>query len=550
MKLVTVAEMRAIEQEADAGGPSVEKMIENAGDALADEIQILPYGSEDEREALGLVGPGNNGADTLVALAHLAADGWRTRAYLVNRTPSRSPTEKADADELVERLKKEGGEIILVGNDPKFEHLSAFIGTADVVVDGILGTGVKLPLRKETAEVLAAVNTAIAELPWPPYVVAVDCPSGVDCDSGEAAPEVIPASVTVCMAAIKQGLLKFPAFELAGELRVADIGLKEKIKSWKEIKRFVADDELVEDILPARPADSHKGTFGTVLVVAGSINYTGAALLSGKAAYRIGAGLVQMAIPSSLHAALAGHFPEATWILLPQEMGVISESAADVLAKNLERATALLIGPGLGAEDTTGDFLKNVLQGKNTARKSSGRIGFVQSGEARSAEKAAVLPPLIIDADGLRHLAKIDGWAKLLPAGTILTPHPGEMAALTGLERDHIQQDRLGTALKYAAQWKQVVILKGAFTVVAAPDGRSTTIAVATSALAHAGTGDVLAGLVAGLRAQGVDAYEAAIAAAWIHAQAGLYAAEKIGSEASVLAGDVLEAVADVLSGF
>ncbi len=542
MKLVTVAEMRVIEQEAETAGLSVEKMMERAGDGLADEIQILPYGSENEREALGLVGSGHNGGDTLLALAHLAADGWRTRAYLVNR--------KADGDELVERLKKEGGEIILSENDPKCEHLSAFISTADVVVDGVLGTGIKLPLKDETAKVLAAVNTAIADLAWPPYVVAVDCPSGIDCDSGEAAPEVIPASVTVCMAAIKQGLLKFPAFELAGELRVVEIGLTDKVKSWKQIKHFVADDELVEDILPPRPADSHKTTFGTALVVAGSINYTGAALLAGKAAYRIGAGLVQMAVPGPLHAALAGHFPEATWILLPQEMGVISESAADVLAKNLERATALLIGPGLGSEDTTGDFLENVLQGKNTLRRPSGRIGFVQSGEAKSAEKAALLPPLIVDADGLRHLAKIAGWPKLLPPDTILTPHPGEMAALTGLEKDEIQKDRLNTALKFASEWAQVVVLKGAFTVIAAPDGRSTTIPVASSALAHAGTGDVLAGLIAGLRAQGVDAYEAAVAGAWVHAEAGLYAAEKIGSEASVLAGDVLEAVADVLSGF
>ena len=548
MKLVTVAEMRAIEREADADGLSVEKMMENAGDALADEILILPYGSdEDEHEVLGLVGPGHNGGDTLLALTHLAADGWRARAYFVNRKAEAGKT----GDELIERLKKEGGEIILAANDSNFEHLSAFIGTADVVVDGILGTGVKLPLKEDIAKVLAAVNAAIGELPWPPYVVAVDCPTGVDCDSGEVAPEAIPASVTVCMAAIKRGLLKFPAFELVGELRVADIGLSDKVKSWKGIKHLVADDELVEDILPARSADSHKGTFGTVLVVAGSINYTGAALLSGKAAYRIGAGLVQMAIPGQLHAALAGHFPEATWILLPQEMGVISEPAADVLIKNLERATALLIGPGLGSEETTGNFIKSLLQGKASSHKGSGHhIGFVQGSEPKKSEKTPVLPPLIVDADGLRHLAKLTDWAKLLPPGTILTPHPGEMAALTGLETDAIQADRQAIALKYAAEWGHVVILKGAFTVIAAPDGRSTTIAVATSALARAGTGDVLAGLVAGLRAQGVDAYEAAAAAAWVHAQAGLYAAEEIGSEASVLASDVLDAVADVLSGF
>jgi len=540
MKLVTVAEMRAIEQEADADGLSVDKMMENAGHGLADEIQILAYDEEDQREVLGLVGSGNNGGDTLIALARLAADGWRARAWLVNRK----------ADHLTERLQKAGGEIILAADDPKFEQLSALIASADVVVDGILGTGVKLPLKDETAKVLTTVNKTIASLPWPPYVVAVDCPSGVNCDSGEVAPEVIPASVTVCMAAVKRGLLKFPAFEMTGELRVAEIGLTDKMKLWKQIKHFVADDELVEDILPARPADSHKGTFGTALIAAGSINYTGAVLLAGKAAYRVGAGLVQMAVPGHVHAALAGHFPEATWILLPQEMGVISESAAEVLAKNLERATALLIGPGLGTEDTTREFLKDFLRGKNPARKPAGRIGFVQNGESQNAEKAAILPPLVIDADGLRHLAKIDGWAKLLPTPTVLTPHPGEMAALTGLEKDDIQEDRAGVALKYAAEWGHVVVLKGAFTLIAAPDGRSTTIPVATSALAHAGTGDVLAGLIVGLRAQGVEAYEAAVAGAWIHAQAGLYAAEKVGSEASVMAGDVLDAIADVLSSF
>ncbi len=543
MKLVTVPEMRAIEQEADSNGLSYAAMMENAGRGLADEIQVLAYSSEDEasaREALGLVGSGNNGGDTLVALEALATAGWRARAYLLNR--------KADA--LAQRFIKAGGEISLAEKDPQYEKLAALVAGADVVVDGLLGTGVKLPLKAEAAALLNAVNAAIAAQAWPPYVVAVDCPSGVDSDNGQAAPETIPASVTVCMAAVKRGLLQFPAFELVGELRVVDIGLTEKHKLWKATKHFVADDELVEDFLPVRPADSHKTTFGSALVVAGSINYTGAALLSGRAATRVGVGLVQMAVPGPVHMALAGHLPEATWILLPQEMGVIAESAADVVTKNLERATALLIGPGLGSEDTTKNFVEKLLSGKSSTKKSGGRIGFVQNSEEKSETKSSVLPPLVVDADGLRLLAKSDGWAKRLPAPAVLTPHPGEMAALTGLEKDEIHKDRLGTALKYAAEWGHVVVLKGAFTVIAAPDGRSVTIPVATSALAHAGTGDVLAGLIVGLRAQGVEAYEAAVAGAWIHAQAGLYAADRIGSEASVLAGDVLDAVAEVLAGF
>ena len=541
MKLVTIAEMRTLEKQADTTGLPYAKIMENAGHGLADEIRILPYGGEDETiEALGLVGAGNNGGDTLIALTDLATAGWRVRAYLLNR--------KADA--LAEGLVKAGGEITLAESDSSFEKLAALIDTADVVVDGLLGIGLTLPLRPEVAAVLNAVNNAIADQPWPPYVVAVDCPSGVNADNGEAAPETIPASVTVCMAAVKRGLLQFPAFELAGELRVVDIGLTEKQALWKSLQHFVADDDLVEDYLPMRPADAHKGTFGTALIAAGSINYTGAALLAGRAAYRVGAGLVQMAVPGPVQAALAGHFPEATWILLPQEMGVIAESAAGVLAKNLERATALLIGPGLGTEDTTKNFVEHLLGGKTSTKKPGMRIGFVQNDEEKSDAKSSVLPPLVIDADALRHLAKTEGWAKLLPALAILTPHPGEMAALTGLEKDEIQKDRMGTALKYAAEWGHVVVLKGAFTVIAAPDGRSVTIPVATSALARAGTGDVLAGLIVGLRAQGVEPFESAVAGAWIHAQAGLYAAERIGSEAAVLASDVLDTVAEVLSGF
>jgi ADP-dependent NAD(P)H-hydrate dehydratase / NAD(P)H-hydrate epimerase len=542
MKLVTISEMRAIEQEADASGLTYAQMMENAGHGLADEIQFLAYSEDDEREVLGLVGPGNNGGDTLVALSHLAADGWRARAYLVHR--------KAEGDPLVERLKKEGGEILQAGTDSEFDQITAFIGTADVVVDGILGTGFNLPLKGEIAKVLAAVNKAIAELPWPPYVVAVDCPSGVNSDTGESAEDAIPASLTVCMAAIKQGLLKFPAFEMAGELRVVDIGLTDEIKLWEKVSHFVADDDLVEELLPQRPADSHKGTFGTALIAAGSIQYTGAALLAGKAAYRSGAGLVQMAVPAPVQITLAGHFPEATWIMLPQEMGVISEPAADVLAKNFERATALLIGPGFGAEDTTKNFIESLLNRKNSLKKSAGRIGFIPNGTAKADEKPVAMPALVVDADALKLLAKIDGWAKLLPTDTILTPHPGEMAVLTGLEKDAIQADRLNIALKFAAEWGHIVVLKGAFTVIAAPDGRATLIPVATPALARAGTGDVLAGIIVGLRAQGLSAYDAAVAGAWIHAESGLYAAEKIGAEASVMAGDVLDAIADVLSGF
>ena len=261
------------------------------------------------------------------------------------------------------------------------------------------------------------------------------------------------------------------------------------------------------------------------MVVAGSQNYTGAALLSGEAAYRVGAGWVTLAVPEPLHSILAGQLPEATWILLPSKEGVISGEGVPVLYANLERCTALLVGPGFGLKESTFQFIQRLL-----------------------GEKHQSLPPLVFDADGLKLLARIPDWHTLLPPLTVLTPHPGEMSVLTGLSPVEIQQDRLKIATHFAQQWGHVVILKGAFTIIAEPGGQVAVIPVATPALARAGTGDVLAGLVVGLLAQGVQAFQAAVAGAWIHAQAGLTAADVLGNTASVLAGDVLNAVISVIS--
>ena len=537
MKLVTVSQMKAIEKEADASGLTYDQMMENAGRGLEEVIQDLGI-EEEDREAFGLVGAGNNGGDTLVALALLAADGWQTRAYLIKR--------KEDA--LVQRLKDAGGEVMQADEDENFESLIEFIQTASIVLDGVLGTGIKLPLKEDVADILDHALASIEAAEVPAFVIAVDCPSGVDCDSGEAADECIPADLTVTMAAVKQGLLKLPAYELVGELQVVDIGLPPDLKSWNALQTEVAEEEMVAAVLPERPLDSHKGTFGTALIVAGSVNYTGAALLSGQAAYRVGAGLVTLAVPTPLHAALSGQFPEATWILLPHEMGVVSAGAADVLSRNLERATAMLIGPGLGMENTTREFIENLLTGKSAPKKGAGHIGFVHEEGEKKEEKSEKLPPMVFDADGLKLLASIKNWHKLLPEHTVLTPHPGEMSVLTGLATEEIQQDRIGIASRFAKEWDHVVVLKGAFTLIASPDGRVTMIPVASPALARAGTGDVLAGLIVGLRAQGLDAFDAAVAGAWIHAQAGLYAADDLGTTASVLASDLLNSIPDVLS--
>ena len=529
MKLVTVSQMRAIEKESDAKGISYAQLMENAGRGLAELIHAL--GQENGwDEVTGLVGSGNNGGDTLVALAWLAEAGWRTHAYLVNR--------KRD-DALVERYLSAGGDLSESSLDESDETLSAFLNESDVFLDGLLGTGIKLPLKKDAAQVLSKIDLILSQAEIPAFIIAVDCPSGIDCDTGEAADETIPADLTVTMAAAKQGLLKLPAFEFVGDLQVVDIGLADHLDSWDAVHAEAADWDMVSALLPERTLASHKGTFGTAFVVAGSSSYTGAALLAGTAAYRAGVGLVTMAVPEPLHAALAGHLPEATWILLPHENGFISDHAADnvlqnlqvlpspssaawAVLQNLDRATAFLLGPGLGDKLPTGKFVEDLI--------------------------SAIKIPMVIDADGLRHVSQIEDWHKKISTPAVLTPHPGEMSVLTKLSKDEIQSKREIVAQKFAKEWGHVVVLKGAFTVIAAPDGRTAVIPVATPALARAGTGDVLAGLIVGLRAQGVGAYEAAIAGAFIHAQSGLFAADQLGTTASVLAGDVLASISDVLA--
>lgn len=512
MKLVTVSEMQAIERQADAGGLSYAQMMENAGRGLAQEVSRR-YRVGDEtgliHKAGGLIGSGNNGGDALLALTSLAEENLPVSACLVRSRPR--------DDKLLERFLQDGGDLV------PLEYLTTWLqdfDKDDILLDGVLGTGIHLPLKPELAEILAQARDALIG-ENKPHIVAVDCPSGVDCDTGEAAPECIPAELTVTMAAVKRGLLSFPAYRWVGELAVVSIGSLDHLPAWQAIHRQVVDIDWVRKIIPARPLDAHKGTFGTVLVVAGSISFTGAALLAGKAAYRSGTGWVTLAVPEPLHAALAGHFPEAPWLLLPHERGYIAAQSAEVVLRNLGKPTAILLGPGFGLEPTTYQFLENLL--------------------------APTLPPVIIDADGLKLLARVPDWSRHLPAQAVLTPHPGEMAVLTGLPLEKIQADRIGTAEQFSRDWGHIVVLKGAFTVIASPTGDTAVIPVATPALARAGTGDVLAGLITGLRAQGIQAFEAAAAGAWIHAHAGLRAAKKVGSPTSVLAGDVLDSIAGVI---
>jgi len=510
IRLVTVEEMHRIERESDSCGLSYAEMMERAGRGVA-QVVNEKYNHLQHKNVLGLVGSGNNGGDALIALEALAKLGWQANAYLVKPRP--------DGDEWVERVVQAGGKVVELGGDENFKRLGEWILAAGVILDGVLGTGVQLPLSVGLETTLSLVKSFE---PLPP-VIAIDCPSGVDCDSGDVSAATLTAEWTICMEAIKVGLLRFPAYDRVGSLCTVDLGLPDDLEVLKTIQNYVATAEDIHRRMPARFPGAHKGTFGTCVIAAGSAKYPGAALLAGEAAYRSGVGLVRMAVPEPLQAALASNLAEATWLPLPHHHGGISADAVSVLAESLERATAFLVGPGLGTEPETEAFI------------------------GRLCASRLPIPTMVIDADGLRLLAMQENGFNLIPQPSVLTPHPGEMSAITGLSVAEIQSARLEITREYAKRWGHVVVLKGAFTVVASPEGVAHVIPVATAALARAGSGDVLAGLTAGLLAQGLTAYDAALNSVWIHARAGQLAAKRFGQTASVLARDVLAAVPEII---
>jgi NAD(P)H-hydrate epimerase len=364
-------------------------------------------------------------------------------------------------------------------------------------------------------------------------VVAVDCPTGLNCDTGELDPAALPADLTVTFAYPKVGLLRFPGAEAVGNIVVADIGIPPDLAD--DVSLEMATTQWVQARLPARSA--HKGTFGRALIVAGSVNYVGAAALAGAGAKRVGAGLVTMGLPMPIQPAVAANLTEATYLLLPHDLGVITTGAVEVLGERVGEYNALLLGPGLTQEKETVSFVHRFLGLERGDRR--GGIGFVSRSTAEETEHPA-LPPLVIDADGLNVLANAEEWWKALPPDTILTPHPGEMARLMGDQAtvQEIQADRDNVARRMADKWNAVVALKGAFTVVASPDGRVMVLPFANPALSTAGSGDVLAGAIVGLRAQGMDAFEAAVSGAYVHALAGELARADLG-DMGVVAGDL-----------
>jgi hydroxyethylthiazole kinase-like uncharacterized protein yjeF len=561
MKLLTANQMRALEQRADKNGNTFALMMERAGKAVAD--AIAARGDIRGKRVLVLVGPGNNGGDGLVCARFLHDAGARVSLYLWKRVAN-------EADVNFEQCRKRTLPIARAEDDAAFQHLRQLVRESDIIVDALLGTGVTRPIEGALKELLTVAKLEMSARANPdtllvyldvwdqevasvedqgiresasggpdttvrsrPLVVAVDLPSGLNPDSGALDPAALNANLTVAFAYPKTGQLAFPGANAVGELVIADIGIP---MEWVDaVAPDVATAREVAKLLPVRARDSHKGTFGKAMVCAGSTNYVGAAFLAGSAATRAGAGLVTLALARTIYPMIASAVHETTFVVLPDDLGALVPDAVPVLRERLADYDALLIGCGFGRDPKTVEFVRQLL---DIGVKAKTQIGFSIAPEEKT--KQGKLPPLVIDADALFALAQSsEWWTRLAPNAAILTPHPGEMATLCGLSRDEIQSDRVNVAKKYAAQWRQVVVLKGAFTVVAAPDERVTLLPFATAALATAGTGDVLAGTIVAMLAQHLEPYDAAVAGAYLHGLAGEIAEREIG-RAGVVAGDLL----------
>jgi ADP-dependent NAD(P)H-hydrate dehydratase / NAD(P)H-hydrate epimerase len=556
LHIATVEEIRAIEKEADANGYSYSDMMDSAGRATADRAREILKDVKAPRVTV-LVGSGNNGGDGLVAGLYIAQDNPEALVnfYLLQKRK----------DSYIQTVQEAGLPVSHAEDDKDKRVLRNMVASSDLVIDALFGIGGRLPIKEEAQKILRHAKRAIEErrsespaklsinpaktqqMPHaaPVYVLAIDCPSGMDCDTGEVDNMTLRADETITFIAAKKGQFFYPAADYLGQLTVADIGISQSLDAVKALTDSVVDAETVRALLPTRGSDSHKGSYGRALVIAGSVNYVGAPALSAEAAYRAGAGLVTVGAPNTVILALSGSLREVTWLMLPHDMGVIAEGAVTMLYKELNKMKAILVGPGLGTEKTTREFLHKLLQPNGEKAKAPGKrsLGFrTDIAVKEEAEVLISLPPLVIDADGLNLLSETETWWTLVPENTVITPHPGEMARLTGLETSDVQEKRWGLAREKAKEWKLIVMLKGAHTVIAAPNGDFAVLPFKTDALAKAGTGDILAGLIVGFLAQGMKAFDAAVVAGYVHGLAGELAA-KTQSSRSVLAGDVLRAI-------
>lgn len=506
MKVVTAEQMRQIDRSAADIGLTTEILMENAGRAVAEETRKL-LGSVMGKHILVITGPGNNGGDGLVAARYLEDGGAQVILYLCSQ--------RSTEDKNFKLTQERNIIIVKADQDKDFGELEQHLTSSEVVIDAIFGTGRSRSIEGIFKQVLIRVIAAKenrSEL----YVIAVDMPSGLDANTGAVDPNCPHANVTITLGYPKPGLYNFPGADRAGKIIIADIGIPPALS--QHITTELITKDWAKSVLPQRPASANKGTFGKVLVVAGSTNYTGAAYLACMGAARVGTGLVTLSTAKSLQPILASKLTEVTYLPLPESAtGILNSEAASVLQQYLPNYNVLLMGCGLGQNAEVIEFIKSSL---------------FDLPQTRSM-------PLVLDADALNTLAQIPQWWQKLGRDVILTPHPGEMVRLTGMTVNKVQQERLEVVQKAAREWQKVVVLKGAYTIVVAPDGQTKISQESNPGLASAGTGDVLSGVIAGLVAQGMSPFESASCGVYLHSQAGNLVAQEMGN-AGMLASDLL----------
>jgi len=500
--LATAEVMRELDRETieDIGiaGPI---LMEIAGRGCAEGVEELLTGGGPGSVAV-MCGKGNNGGDGLVAARHLTHAGHGVDVYLLGEADRL----KGDAALNYGILGKLGISVRQVGDEEALAAVS--LAEYDVILDAIFGTGLSKPVRGFYAKAIEAINSAGAR------VVAVDMPSGIDGDTGQVMGVATRADLTVTFGLPKPGQVLYPGAAHAGEVSVVDIGIPPGLTPTGAGFVWLMADEDVQERIGPRAADDHKGRFGHLAVVAGSPDKPGAAGLCCRAAVRSGAGLVTLAA--------AGRVLERVVVGACEFMGVAVANSAELI-DFCSAMQAVALGPGLGTSQEAADFVREAVAGIDL--------------------------PMVIDADGLNNLA---GHLELLSktgAERVLTPHPGEMARLAECTTADVQRDRLGVARRLAGEANCVVVLKGAATVVAAADKSAWVIPTGNPGMASGGTGDVLTGMLGSFLARGLAAFSAARLAAYLHGEAGDFAARQKGQRA-LAASDIIESLGSVLRGY
>ena len=508
MRAVTAAEMRRIEDEAIAAGSSVDRLMQLAGMAVADAVVETLGGRVAQRRVLVLAGPGKNGGDGLIAARVLAQRGAAVTVVC--------PVPRGDDDPLIAECAAASCSIF--SDIPS--DFGAALSKAEVVVDAVLGTGRSRAIEGSVRDALNKVADARGRRDGL-KVVAVDVPSGLDSDTGEADAATVAADVTVALGSVKRGCLTPTGASYCGQIRVADIGLG---PVSGEIGIEILDCPTVAGMLPNRPSIGHKGTFGHAVIVGGSEAYRGAPALAARAAARAGAGTVAIAAPESVTDSIAPMAPEATHLPLSVDDDLLIEprrALIQMLASfGLRQPEVVAIGPGLGKLFDARDLLL-------------GLFDLIPQGV-----------PSVLDADALNILGGVEEWWTKAETPVVVTPHPGEMARLCGVSVEDVQAARVEIAAEKADEWGVTVVLKGAYTVIASPAEPPVVCPLAFPALASGGTGDALAGIITGFLAQNLAAFDAARAGVYVHGVAAVLAAEGNGNLTSgLLASDLIERI-------